>query len=46
MEVRNFSIRLEESIRGGIMEDYTYAVNTVTDWLWQEGEHNEIQEEE
>jgi len=28
------------------MKDYTYAVNTVTDWLWQEGEHNEIQEEE
>lgn len=27
------------------MSDYTYAINTVTDWLWQQGEHNEIQKE-
>jgi len=31
---------------GRIMDDYTYAVNSVTDWEWMENEHKIIMEEE
>ena len=27
-------------------KDYTYAVNSVTDWEWMEAEHKIIMEEE